>query len=511
MADLMTAIQYTIQDKIVPRIYQAEWQLDPFFPMLKRSSQNVSMNENMGRAWTVKKTWCAGLAGGAYFTGTGGPDMVSYPGETNGMTHVNLYASTDSFPAYDETTTPSFFQSSVTLIEQRGNFFLPHELLRADQLSTSISSVVSKHLEGVSKLLAQQETALWYSAANGILATVGDASQTGVWANGSDGTSIILDLDAHADVVGRIHRFRSGMMVDFLTNSGSTPTTTSYTKENNNFFIVVDAVDPLNQKVTFRKADNSAWTITTAGLDSGDDLATGTTFDEMAVVLKDSWGSAPHCMESMIAEGSSVTEFYGLAVASYPEFLSYAPSVSGAPTESDLNKHVGVFTEAFPGVKINGAITTQGVLLDFIDNLDGYATGSSNDGRYRFDRTNKAVNYVAGWESFSYRFGSKPIEFYTSTYAKKGTIYMGWFMNGGFTRYVPPKLPKASSSKDIGNEVEFVATLGGTGGYKGIFKIAHNSVGGTTGMVEAPFVRRWNIMPNQPNFMILSGYDEIWD
>ncbi|KKL89379.1 hypothetical protein LCGC14_1915320, partial [marine sediment metagenome] len=85
----------------------------------------------------------------------------------------------------------------------------------------------------------------------------------------------------------------------------------------------------------------------------------------------------------------------------------------------------------------------------------------------------------------------------------------GKFKNGGITRYVPPSIPGAKVDSRFGTEVEFIAPIGGSGGYQGIFKHAHGGSGATTDFLEAPFVRQWNCIPTQPNFMKLGTITEV--
>ena len=133
---------------------------------------NVTRNQGIGRGWQVLKTWVTGVAGGAKFQSAQGGNTLSGP------LGFNMYDTPQSFQAVDEVTAPAFVQTNITLIEHRGNFYLPHQILRADRLNASIGSVVAQNLKGVSDLLAQQEAAIFYSssASTGELASIGDSS-----------------------------------------------------------------------------------------------------------------------------------------------------------------------------------------------------------------------------------------------------------------------------------------------------------------------------------------------
>lgn len=507
MTTISDAIELTLEQSIVPTIFESLWELDPIYPMIQRSSMNVVRNSNIGRGWKVQKTWVTGIAGGAKFTAAQGGNVVTGPN------NFNIYDTPQTFQAVDETTAPAFMQSNVTLIEHRGNFYLPHNLLRADRLNSSIGSVVAQNLRGVGELLAQQECALFYSASatTGELADLGDTSVNVTNAASPTTTPtacMILELDGTDSSSGRVHRFRPGMLVDLYDSTGAT-------KRNLGFTVAVDNVDPLASKVTLRRIDGGTFQTTTT-LNGGVTYG-GAGGDNDIVVIKDSVSVAPKGLESWIADGSTVTSFFGIDVRNFSQFKSYLPSaISAALTENILNKHFAKFFEAFPGKKLDTAITTMGVLIGFIDNLDsnnsgGISSGSTNTtypGRIQYDRNGQAMTIEAGWESFKYRFASRPIEIYTSTYAAFGTLYAGKLKNGGITRYVPPAIPGAKVDSRFGAEVEFVAPLGGTG-MQGIFKHAHSTAGATTDFVEAPFVRQWNVMPSNPNWMKLTGITEV--
>lgn len=500
MATITDAIQLTLEQKIVPTIFESLWELDPVFPLIQRSSMNVVRNRGIGRGWQVLKTWASGVAGGAKFASAQGGNVVSGPN------NFNVYDTPQTFQAVDETTSPAFIQSNVTLIEHRGNFYLPHQILRADRLNASIGSVVAQNLKGVADLLAQQEASVFYSssATTGELGDIGDTSAnvTNKTVPAADTAAMNFDISG-TNASGRVHRFRPGMMIDIFDSTGAT-------LRNNGFFLVVDNVDPLINTITIRRVDGGEFQTSTS-LGGGVTYA-GAGGDDDIIVIKDSLNSPPKGLESWIADGTTVTSFFGIDVRNFGQFKSYVPAdISAALTDNVLNAKFAQFFEAFPGRKIDTAITTMGVLIGFIDNLDSGAQAASNaaSGRFRYDRNGMPLTVEAGWEAFRYRFASRAVEIFTSTYATSGTFYAGRMRNGGLTRYVPPPIPGARVDSRFGTEVEFVAPLGGSGGMQGIFKHAHSTAGATTDFVEAPFLRQWNVMPAQPNWMKLNAITEV--
>ena len=499
MATITDAVANTLEAKIVPTIFEALWDLDPVYPMIQRSSTRVVRNRGIGKTWQVLKTWVTGTAGGAKFQSAQGGDVLSGP------QNFNMYDTPQSFQGVDEVSSPAYIQSNVSLIEHRGNFYLPHQILRADRLSASIGSVVAQNLKGVAMLLAQQEAAVFYSASasTGELADVGDSSanMANKTSPSADTSVMILDVSG-TSASGRVHRFLPGMMVDFYDSTGTT-------KRNSGFFVVVDNVDPLDNKIHFRRVDGGAFQTTTS-LGGGITYATAGG-DNDIIVIKDSVNQAPKGLESFIADGSTVTDFFGIDVRNFSQYRSYVPSaINAALTENILNRHFAKFFESFPGKKLDTALTTMGVLIGFIDNIDTYNPAvASQPGRVRYDRNGMPLTIEAGWEAFRYRFASRSVEIFTTTYGSPGTMYAGKIRGGGLTRYVPPAIPGAKVDSRFGTEVEFIAPIGGTGGMQGIFKHAHGTTGATTDFVEAPFVRQWNVMPDQPNWMKLTGITEV--
>ena len=370
-------------------------------------------------------------------------------------------------------------------MEHRGNFFLPHQIMRSDQLNSSIGSVIAKNLQGVSKLLAQQEAALFYRTEDTAkaLGDVGDISAT--CANKSGDTSAIIWTISGTDSSGRVHRFLPGMLIDIYNST---------TKVNTDYKLAIDDVDPINDQVTIRRIDGGTFQVTDID-------------DDYLVVIAGSYGVAPHSMASWIKNSGTL---FNIDLSKHSAFKSYIPSAeSAALTENLLNTRYYKMGEAYPGHWCETAITTNGVLVGLINNLDNASavTDQAVTGRMRYDRNDEALMVEAGWEGFKYRFAGRPVTVYPSTYCEPGYWYGLKLADRNLRRYVPPGIPGAKTDGRIGNEVEFVAPIGGSGS---IFKHAHLAgSGGTSDFVEAPFVRQWQILPEDPRSIMLSGITEV--
>lgn len=499
MANVIDSISNTLVAEITPTIHESLWELDPVFSMIHNSSKGVERitNRGIGKSFKVLKTYRTGVAGGAKFVSATGGNVLSGP------QNFNAYDTPRLFQAVDEQVAPAFIQASATLIEHRGNIYLPHHILRADQLNASIGSVVAQTMKGVGELLAIQEAATWYttSPTTFALADIGDTSVT--VSNASGDTSAVNVNLGGTGASGRIHRFKQGQLVDQYSSDG-------LTKRNSTFNIYVDNVDPLAQTLRLRRVDGGD--LQTSTVLNGGVTYAGAGADDDLLIIKDSIGIAPTALETMIVDGSVLTSWFDIDVRNFGQFKSHVVSNSSAAlTEMSLNRRAGYFYESLPGRKLDCAITTMGCILGFIDNLDKQAEGglTAQSGRFRYDRNGNPLEVDAGFESFKYRFAGRPMEIYASTMCASGTFYAGKLKNGGLKRYVPPPIPGAKVDKRFGVEVEFVGTIGGTGGYNGIFKHAHGSNGATSDFIEAPFVRQWQIMPEQPNFMKISSIAEV--
>lgn len=514
MATVTEALSNVIEQKIEPTIYEAGWKLDPIYPLLKRSSDGVK-NTGIGRNWTVIRPWVLGVSGGAKFQSARGSNIVSGP------QHFNVYGTPQTFPQLDETVGRAYIQSTTELIEQQGNIFLPQQFFRLEQLQATVGPIIAQELMGFSRLVTQQEMAMFYSTSptSKALATVGDTSVT--FANASGDTSAVEFNIAGTSSVGRVHRFIPGMHVDLYTADG-------LTKANLGFRLVIDNVDPSRiasgvkaPRIRIRRIDGGEFQTTTV-LNGGGTLG-GTAFDLGLLVIADSINQGPSVLENWIADGSTgFTSFFGIDVRNFGEYKSYVvgdtghdasgSAIGSALNNTILNRHYGWFWESFPGKELDCAITTMGVLIGFIDNLDSGQAGISgtvNGGRMRYDVQGETLKVNAGWRGFEYSFGDRSIEIYTSTYCQPGAWYAGKLKNGGLTRYIPPGLPGAKSDSKIGNELEFVMGMGQSGGYRGIFGNVYSSSGAFTNFMQAPCVRNWQFMPEQPNFMKLAGLTEV--
>ena len=418
-----STLSRTIREEILPSIYELGAPKDPVYSMAKRSWTNVKRNEGIGRNYEVHKVWGLGLAGGGSFGSALGSNMLNAD-----AWNFSAFGNPETWPGFDEVSAPTFLRSKVTLIKHKLNLFIPRDIMQSDQLNSSIGPVTPFYIKGLANLALQQELGAFYSTAPATvaIAAIGDTSATVTNVSG-DTTAINVALGG-TGAVGRIHRLHKGQLIDLYNAAGTV-------KRNSNFQVYVDNVDYLAQVVRLRRLDGSDLQTTTV-LNGGVTYA-GAGGDNDIIVLKDSIGFTPATMESWIADGSDITSFFDIDVRDHGDFKSLKPSTISAPlTESLLNRHVGFFYESFPDAQLKRALTTMGVLLGFIDNIDNVAqqgqitsasTNTTFAPRFRYERQGKALDVEAGWDSFNYRFGGRQIDIYTSRYLAKGRFYAGLF------------------------------------------------------------------------------------
>lgn len=498
---LESTLSKTLREELLPGIYERGVIKDPLYALARRTWTNVVRNAGIGRDYKVKKVWGMGTAGGGSFGSPLGSDMIN-----DDTWSFSAFGTPETWPGYDEVSAPTFIQSEVQLVKHKLNMFVPRDIMQTDRLNSSIGAVMPFYVKGMSKLALQQELGTFYSTAPSTvaLAAIGDASATVTDVSGDTG-AINVDISgaSASGATGRIHRFEKGMLVDLYDSTGAT-------KRNTNFLVFVDNVDYEAQVVRLRRIDGGELQdSTTLGGGINYDTADG---DDDIIVLKDSIGYTPGTMAAWVADGSTITTFFGITVGNHGEFKSMLRDLSSAPlTESLLNSYVGYFKESFRDGDLPRAVTTNGVLLGFIDNIDANiqgATEASTVGvygpRFRYERNGQAVNVQAGWDKFNYRYGGRTLEMHTSTYMEKGRFQAGVF---DIDRFVPPPIPGTRMDQRIGDELQFLASSGSSA-FDSIFtRYDHN--GKFSNLLQAPCERKCVMMPRTPNFLLLTSVAEI--
>lgn len=477
MANIHNSVEKTFREELEPNIRASLAAVDPVYRDVILTSQRVEKNKGLGRGHKIIRVFTTGTAGGAKFAGVSGGNVLSTP------VNFTMYDTPLSFQGLGDTAYPAYYNAEVSLIQQAGNFFIPRQLLRTDEYNSSIGSVVAQILEQVGVLAAQHEAAQWYSD-NSAKALADIGTKASSCANGADGQSVVVTLKGN-NTSGRAQRFLEGMLVDIWNSAGST-------QVNPNYLLVIDTCDPLENKITIRRVDGGSFSTTDL---TNDDI----------IVIKDSLSQGPVNMNDYIK--SSGTLFTGIALADRARHKSLVVAESGGLTEMMLNKRYYQIYEGYPDLWLEKAITTNGVLMGFLDNLDAaIAGGVDGSSVSRFDRNGEALDVEAGFSGFKYRFAGRPVTIHTSQFVEEGYWYGLKLRNGNLRRYVPPGLPNAGKNSQIHSELEFVAP---TMGSKSIFLPATDAAGRITDFMQAPFTREWNMMPEDFRSLKITGISPI--
>lgn len=500
---LESTLSQTLREELLPSIYERGVIKDPVYAMARRTWSNVVRNEGIGRDYRVKKVWGLGLAGGGSFGSPLGSDMVNDPAWS-----FSAFGTPETWPGFDEVSAPTFLTSQVQLVKHKLNLFIPRDILQTDRLNSSIGAVTPFYVKGLAKLALQQELGAFYSTAPSTvaLATLGNTSATMSDVSGDTG-AMNADISGASGslATGRIHRLEKGQLVDLFDSTGAT-------KRNTNFLVYVDNIDYEAQVVRLRRIDGGEFQVDTV-------LGGGISYDGAGgdldiIVLKDSVGFTPGTMAAWVADGTDITDFFGITVGDHGEYKSIKRDLSAAPlTESLLNRYFGYFKESFRDSDLTKAVTTNGVLLGFIDNIDAVANQGSSQfgdtntvvpGRFRYERNGRAVEVEAGWDVFNYRYGGRKCHIHTSTYMEKGRFQAGEF---DIDRFVPPPIPGTRMDQRIGDEMQFLASSGASA-FDSIFtRYDHN--GKFSNLLQAPAERKSVMMPRTPNFLLLHNIAEI--
>lgn len=450
MADTIGSIANVLKEELAPGIRESLVDIDDVFKNIVSTSMGVE-RDGLGRTWQFIHTFETGLSGGYKIRSAAGPNVVS------GLDNLTMFGTPQGYPSQAEVTSAAYLQKTITLKEGAGSLAIPHQYLRADQLTAAIGSAVRAELRGTAKKIAHTHAIHFFldDTTNMAIADVGDVSAT---VTNNSTSAITVDFGG-TDAQAPIRRFYPGMLVDF--HDPLTP----FAKRNSDSLWVTDQLDPLADTVIFKAVDG---------------VSTVTLEDDDVVVFKDSRTQAFSGLNSWIKNTGSV---FGITLATFPHFKSLIVDLSSAVlTEPVLNKNWARFYDAYGTSKsIDTIITTPGVTIGYLDNLS--TTKSANEvGRYQ--RQGEPLEVSAGWGGFNYVYNGHAVRWLISSYAARGSLYGIKLGQGNIKRFVPPGIPGTTSEDGFDGSVEFIGPLGGSTGAFLHSRLPSGAVGDN---VEAPF------------------------
>jgi hypothetical protein len=499
----------------------------PFFKDIVSTSVGVSSDSsNIGRLWRVTHLYSAGLAGLIKYADPTGPATVT---QTGGLgTQVQLLdftADSSIYPTAREAAHAGSLKRVLSLHMTTGNFSVPVTWMQADALSAAQIKQVTRDIKAVGDLKASVEATGFHSipitAASGYeVKVMGSVSSV------SDASNVVtVTID---EAYGTIHNFRNGMAIDFVKGDG---TDGGVLQDG----VATDRTDRVNydtggvyQNVFITNVNYLARSFDCVGIDNtaGSIGAYDTTHGWTAagsapvaqydyIVQKDcstyvaatrpmpTWGIEDWMKSSgTIMGGASNAE--ALDVDLYSQFRSLVQAVSGPLTDDVLNKYVGNYLDAYPGLSLDTIITTNGVTQKYLQQFGLY------NNRKFYDSQGKSLNAKGGWSEVAYEFNGRMLRWIVDPMCAAGRLYCAKFQGGNIKRYQPPTISQSGPLGGVGagtdGEVQFLAPVGG---HTGVFMLARTSGGAVMDVLEAPFHQYNLIAPIDPRGVKLTGLTEV--
>lgn len=456
MASLLDTIDTIIKEEVESGINESLPDLDPVFQYIKNTSMGVQRS-GLGREgaiggsgsnkWGFKKVWGNGLSGAFSYRSTGVGTTITFDGSSDPFT---MYGAGSSWQSASEMPGPGFVVQSIFLKEGYGNFTFPSDLLLTDRFDSAIGSVIDELLKGTVKRVALgMQHAFWRPSTDGrvVVATSPASSED------PDTTA----TSAYTLTSGRIRSLYPGLTLDVYVTSIST----ANRKTTDTAPVIVASVDYLAKTFTLMAAASLNLVVSTSYIFAPHRVNSNTTYLGPSGI--EDWTTNP-------------TTLFGLTLATYPQFRSLKGTESSALSDTILNKYVGGMRDAYGSKIVDSLLTTEGVLLGYLDNIDGLG---------QYQRNAQVLKPQAGFSGFGYQYDGNSIEFMTSPAIPSGVLYGQKLGGGNIKRYVPPKTPKTGSNGQFGGEVEF---FGPVVGASSIFMpVNAATTAAITNMVQAPF------------------------
>ena len=500
----------------------------PFFKDIIATSVGVKRDESspIGRDWKVTHLYDAGISGLMKYGDPLGPAMVA--GTTTGkmgqMLQFVTAAASSPFPSALESPHAGSLKRQLSLHYNTGNFSVPVAWMQADTLSATQIKAVARDIQAIGKLRAMIEATGFHSMPITGTSTY-ETKVLGAITSVSDSSNVVtVTID---EAYGTIHNFRPGMMIDFVDNSDGTAggTLCDGTALDGTDILNTDGTNKIH--VMIKGVDYLSRTFTCVGIGDDDGLiqAYDTTHGWTAAGSKalaqydyivtagcsqyvagtrpmPTWGLEDWMKSSgRLMGGASAAE--ALDVDTYPQFKSSVTAVNGPLTEDVLNKYVGEYLDAYPGLTIDTIITTNGVTQKHLQQYGLY------NNRQFYDRQGKSLNAKGGWAEVSYEFNGRVVRWIVDPICVKNRLYAIKLQGGNIKRYVPPTISSGDARLDGGagmdGEIQFLAPVGG---HTGIFMVARGSSGQALDILEAPFWQYQLIAPIDPRGVKLTGVTE---
>jgi len=449
----------------------------PVASEILKTSKGV-VRDSLGRGWAVKHTYEGALCGThEWMAATGGATVMD--GNNTGTPMV--YAAGRGWPGLSDMSGPALIQRTISLVEGRGNYPIPIEIMQTDLQDAAVGSLVSLTKKNMAKRInLSQVHAFWkLNSQNAIGAFTGDGQQINTT------TARTLTLTE-----GRIRNFYPGLMIRIYSDNNGPDARVGSSDS-----LIVVAVNYLKKQI---KVQAVAGTCTPQNgnkhwlLPRNSNAGTSSATAELS-----------NCVEGLIDwHKASGTLFGGsLDLSLFPQFSSINDQTFSGPLTSDhLNLLIGGFNEAY-GMPLDTIIMTNGMQLAFLQNV------TDTQQLLRYEVQGAAPKVVGGWAGMGYMYDGKVYKIMTSPCAHTGKLWILKLGDNNYRKYVPPRLPGATSGGEAGaQEVEFVGEV--LGYARDIFGVPLASTGAPSDRLQAPYTVKMQYAPEQVQAICAGVFDE---
>lgn len=526
VTDAITALSNFMREELPRVMHESLPLVAPFFKDIVATAVGVKRDESsqIGRLWRVTHLYDAGISGLMKYADPLGPAMVTdaTTGRMASMLQFYTAASSTPFPTATEAPHAGSLKRVLSLHMNTGNFSVPVSWMQADALNATQIKSVARDIKAVGKLRAMVEATGFHSMS--ILAhSTKYVKILGAVTSVSDSSNVVtVTID---EKYGTIHNFRPGLMIDFVKGDASDGGVLQDGVALTGTDIINVSAAAAHLHVIITVVDYLARTFKCVAVDPADGLIEaydttngwqGTTVPIAQydyIVMKDcsqnvtgrpmpTWGLEDWMKETGdLMGGASAAE--ALDVDAYPQFKSSVTAVNGPLTEDVLNKYVGEYLDAYPGLTVDTLITTNGVTQKHLQQYGLY------NNRQFYDRQGKSLNAKGGWAEVNYEFNGRVLRWIVDPMCAKNRLYAIKLQGGNIKRYVPPTVTAGDSRLDAGagmdGEIQFLAPAGG---HTGIFMVARGSSGQVLDILEAPFWQYQLIAPIDPRGIKLTSLTE---
>lgn len=472
MANIIETIARTIKEDLVPTIMDVLPDIDRTFEKVVRTSFGVE-RDNIGRDWKVKHTYSGGLSGGRGWATVGGGQVAQSGGDSPATHGFTVYGANafQSWPGLDEMSAPGILHRAIQLKKGMGGFVIPFDIMRADQLDAALENYVQKLIKKSAMREAYSQVhSFWKLDADGRIGTF----NSGAGPNTINAAGITLTLTS-----GRIRSLMKGMQLQLVQQPGVVGTSPQAAGQP----VWVDSVDYLARTFIVKQTLGAGSDLNLAdNVEYGIYPYNSQTISGGTVTDRGPSGLLDFIKASGSLFGVGGSEAIDLAV--FPEFRSIVDnSYAGALTGSILNKLLGGLDDAYD-LSLDTILTTQGVLLGLLDNIE-----DPTNLLMRYERNGQPLTAKEGFnkpgsesEIVGYVFNGKTYRVQPAKNCPDGNVFVVKMNGSNFVKYVPPKLPGTDGKSEFEGEIEFIAPVVGS---RNIFLPVFNSSGGLVNAVRA--------------------------